>query len=306
MTVAPTPRRGGVLGASSLVLIGLICQDVGAASAVTLFPQVGALGMVTLRLAFSAIILMAVFRPRLRGRSRADWYTVIAFGLALALMNSLFYEAIARVPLGTTVTIEVLGPLILSVVVSRKASAWLWAVLAFAGVAILGQGSLDTLDPVGVAFAVGAGVMWVCYILLSARTGQRFERLDGLALAMSIGAIVTIPFGVITAGPPLFHPNVLLIGVAVAVLSSAIPYGLELLALRRLPAATFSILMSLSPALAATAGFLVLGQGLTLQDGIGIVLVVVASMGAVRSATPTGVVNLIPTADEIDRDPPHS
>ena len=283
MTSAPTSRRG-TFGAAGLVLIGLICQDIGAASAVTLFPQVGALGMVTLRLAFSAIILMAVFRPRLRGRTRADWLTVVAFGLALALMNSLFYEAIARVPLGTTVTIEVLGPLILSVVVSRRASAWLWAVLAFAGVAILGQGSWESLDPVGVAFACGAGVMWVAYILLSARTGQRFERLDGLAIAMSIGAVVTIPFGVVTAGPPLFHPAVLLLGVAVAVLSSAIPYGLELLALRRLPASTFSILMSLSPALAATAGLIVLHQALTLQDGIGIVLVVIASMGAVRAA----------------------
>ncbi|MCU1411267.1 MAG: Permease [Rhodoglobus sp.] len=284
MTTATAQRRGGTVGAAGLVLIGLICQDIGAASAVTLFPEVGALGMVTLRLVFSAAILMAVFRPRLRGRSRADWLTVIAFGLALALMNGLFYEAIARVPLGTTVTIEVLGPLILSVVVSRKASAWLWAVLAFAGVAILGWNGLEQLDPVGVAFACGAGIMWVAYILLSARTGQRFERLDGLAIAMSIGAVVTVPFGILTAGPPLFHVNVLLIGAAVAVLSSAIPYGLELLALRRLPAATFSILMSLSPALAATAGLVILHQALTVPDAVAIVLVVIASMGAVRAA----------------------
>ena len=284
MTAVPPSRGLGTVGAAGLVLIGLICQDIGAASAVTLFPQVGALGMVTLRLAFSAIILLAVFRPRLRGRSRADWMTVIAFGLALALMNGLFYEAIARVPLGTTVTIEVLGPLILSVVVSRKASAWLWAVLAFAGVAILGSGGWDHLDPVGVAFGVAAGVMWVCYILLSARTGRHFERLDGLAIGMAIGALVTTPLGIITAGPPLFQVHVLLIGLAVAVLSSAIPYGLELLALRRLPAATFSILMSLSPALAATAGFVILRQAITLPDAIAIILVVVASMGAVRSA----------------------
>jgi inner membrane transporter RhtA len=284
MATAPASHRGGTVGAAGLVLIGLICQDIGAASAVTLFPQVGALGMVTLRLAFSAVILIAVFRPRLCGRSRADWLTVIAFGLALALMNGLFYEAIARVPLGTTVTIEVLGPLILSVVVSRRASAWLWAVLAFVGVAILGWNGFDQLDPVGVAFACAAGVMWVCYILLSARTGKHFERLDGLAIAMSIGAVVAIPFGVITAGPPLFTMSVLLIGVAVAVLSSAIPYGLELLALRRLPAATFSILMSLSPALAATAGLVILHQALTIPDVVAIVLVVIASMGAVRAA----------------------
>jgi len=285
MTAAPPSRTGGgTVGAAALVLVGLITQDIGAAFAVTLFPQVGALGMVTLRLAFSAIILLAVFRPRLRGRTRADWLVVVAFGLALALMNSLFYEAIARVPLGTTVTIEVLGPLILSVVVSRRASAWLWAVLAFAGVLILGWGGWDHLDPVGVAFAVGAGIMWVAYILLSERTGRRFERLDGLAIAMSIGAVLVLPFGIVSAGAPLFHPNILLLGVAVAVLSSAIPYGLELLALRRLPAATFSILMSLSPALAATAGLVILHQALTLPDVIAIVLVVVASMGAVRAA----------------------
>lgn len=284
MTPVPPARRLGTVGAASLVLVGLICQDIGAASAVTLFPQVGALGMVTLRLAFSAIILFAVFRPRLRGRSRGDWLTVTAFGVALALMNGLFYEAIARIPLGTTVTIEVLGPLILSVAVSRRASAWLWAVLAFAGVAILGWGGWEALDPVGVAFACGAGAMWVCYILLSARTGQRFERLDGLAIAMTIGAVLAIPFGVVTAGPPLFHVGVLLLGVGVAVLSSAIPYGLELLALRRLPAATFSILMSLSPALAATAGLVILHQALTAADLVAIVLVVVASMGAVRAA----------------------
>ncbi|MBX3098975.1 MAG: EamA family transporter [Salinibacterium sp.] len=284
MTDVPTSPRGGTLGAAGLVLVGLICQDIGAASAVTLFPHVGALGMVTLRLVFSAAILFIAFRPRLRGRSRADWLTVIAFGFALALMNGLFYEAIARLPLGITVTIEVLGPLILSVVVSRKASAWLWAVLAFIGVAIFGWGGWDHLDPIGVAFAVAAGTMWVAYILLSARTGRRFERLDGLAIAMSIGALGAIPFGIISAGPPLFHIDILLLGVVVAVLSSAIPYGLELLALRRLPAATFSILMSLSPAIAATAGLIILHQALTVPDAVAIALVVVASIGAVRSA----------------------
>ena len=125
----------------------MVCQEVGAAFAVTLFPAVGAVGMVSLRLAFSAAILMLVFRPRLRGRSRADWMTVVAFGLSLAAMNVLFYEALARLPLGVTVTIEVLGPLILSVVVSRRASSWLWAVLAFAGVALLGRGGFDSPMP---------------------------------------------------------------------------------------------------------------------------------------------------------------
>jgi inner membrane transporter RhtA len=276
--------RPGLAGPSALVVLGLICQDVGAALAVTLFPQVGAVGMVSLRLGFSALILLAIFRPSLRGRSRADWMTVIAFGLVLAAMNALFYQAIARLPLGATVTIEVLGPLVLSVVTSRRASSWLWAVLALAGVALLGRGGFDALDPLGVLFAALAGVAWVGYILLSGRTGRSFARLDGLAIAMAIGAIAIVPFGAASAGATLVLPMVLLIGLGVAVLSSAIPYGLELLALRRLPAATFSILMSLSPAMAALAGLVILHQGLQLLDAVAIGLVVAASMGAVQAA----------------------
>ncbi len=281
---ADTSQQGPALGAAGLVVLGLICQEAGAGIAVTLFPQTGAIGMVALRLAFSAAILLLVFRPRLRGRTAADWRTVLALGLVLAAMNLAFYLSLTRLPLGAAVTIEYLGPLVLSVVVSRRASAWLWAVLAFAGVALLGRGGFDHLDPVGVLFALGAGVMWATYILLLARTGSRFDRLDGLAIGMTVGAIVIVPFGVLNAGPALFHPTVLLLGLVVAILSSAVPYGLELLALRRLPAATFSILLSIAPALAALAGLLILQQPLTILDAAAILLVVVASMGAVRAA----------------------
>lgn len=279
-----SPTSFGVVAASGLVLIGLIAQDIGAAIAVTLFPQVGAVGMVTLRLVFSALVLMVIFRPSTRGRSRDDWLTVIGFGLVLGLMNVLFYLAIDRIPLGTAVTIEVLGPLILSVVTGRRASGWLWAALAFAGVLLLGRGGWDSLDPIGVGFAVAAGATWAGYILLAARTSRRWERLDGLAVAMTVGALAALPFGIGISGAVLLRPEVLLLGLGVALLSSAIPYGLELLALRRLSAATFSLLMALSPAIAAAAGFVILGQQLTPWEGIGIALVVVASMGAVRSA----------------------
>ncbi|MET4640112.1 EamA family transporter [Mycetocola sp. 2940] len=279
------PASRAPIGAVGLVIGGLACQELGASFAVLLFPTVGALGMVTLRLVFSAIVLLLICRPTLRGYSRRDWLTVTVFGLALAGMNALFYEALARLPLGPTVTIEVLGPLLLSVIVSRRAASWLWAVLAFVGVALLSRGGLEELDPVGVAFAAGAGVLWAAYILMSGRTGARFPRLDGLAIAMAIGAIVTLPFGLVSAGTALFSPTVLLLGFAVAVLSSAIPYALELLALRRLTAASFSILLSLAPAIAALVGALVLGQSLTLVSTIGILLVVVASAGAVRSAS---------------------
>jgi len=283
--MAETRSRSLAVGPVALVVLGLVCQELGAAIAVTVFPQVGAIGMVALRLFFSALVLMAIFRPRLRGRSRGDWLTVIGFGVVLAVMNALFYSALNYLHLGTTLTFEILGPLVLSVVISRRASSWLWAVLAFAGVALLSRGGFDALNPLGVVLALGAGAMWVGYILLSARTGQRFERLDGLALAMSIGAVLVLPFGVLSAGPAIVHPPVLLFGFAVALLSSAIPYGLELLALRRLPASTFSILLSLAPALGAITGLIILGQQLEWLDAAAIALVVLASMGAVRAAS---------------------
>jgi inner membrane transporter RhtA len=281
------------LGASGLVVLGLICQELGAAIAITLFPQVGATGMVLLRLFFSAGILLLVFRPSFRRRSRADWLTVIGFGLVLATMNAFFYESLLTVPLGAAVTIELMGPLILSVVMSRRPSAWLWAALALAGVVLLGWAGIEgRLNPLGALFAAIAGGMWVCYILLSARTGRHFGRLDGLAIAMAVGAVAIAPLGIVTAGAGLLKPADLGLGLAVAVLSSAIPYGLELISLRRLPAATFSILLSLAPAIAALAGFLVLRQHLTLLGSIGIGCVVIASSGAVlaaaRRATPPG------------------
>jgi inner membrane transporter RhtA len=286
MTAASASRPAArPVGAVGLVALGLICQEVGASFAVLLFPSVGAIGMVALRLAFSAIVLLVITRPRLRGHTRNDWLTVITFGIALAVMNAVFYEALARVPLGATITIEVLGPLVLSVVMSRRASSWLWAALAFAGVVILSQGSFGHLDPVGVTFAFGAAIMWAVYILLSARTGARFPRLDGLAIAMTVGAVITVPFGIASAGPMIFQPNLLLLGAVVALLSSTIPYTLELVALRRLPSATFSILMSLSPAIATTAGLLILGQSFTWVALLAIGLVIAASIGAVLSAS---------------------
>lgn len=286
MTSTPNrPAGRAPIGAAGLVLCGLFCQEIGASFAVLLFPAVGPLGMVALRLTFSAVVLVLVCRPRLRGYSRADWLTVTGFAATLGGMNILFYEALARLPLGPTVTIEVLGPLLLSVITSRRAVSWLWAVLAFAGVALLSQGGVEALDPVGVAFAAGAGALWAGYILMSARTGARFPRFDGLAIAMTIAALLTLPFGILSAGSTLFTPTALVLGLAVAVLSSAIPYALELLALRRLPASTFAILMSLAPAMAAIVGAVVLGQALTVLSAIAIALVVVASAGAVRSAS---------------------
>jgi inner membrane transporter RhtA len=183
-----------------------------------------------------------------------------------------------------TVTIEVLGPLVLSIVASKRRSAWLWALLAFAGVVALAGGGWDRLDPLGVLFALGAAASWAFYILASARVGREFPGLNGLALAMTVGALIALPFGFLSAGSALLRPDLLALGAAVAVLSSTIPYALELIALRRLPAAVFAILLSLAPATAALAGWLLLGQELTWLELVGIALVITASIGAVRSS----------------------
>jgi inner membrane transporter RhtA len=266
-----------------LVLAGGLSVQFGGALAVTLMPRAGALGVVALRLLVAAVVLLVVCRPRLRGHSRADWGTVVVFGITMAAMNGLFYQAVARIPLGPAVTLEVLGPLALSVLASRRAINLVWAGLALAGVFLLGGGGFGALDPVGVAFALGAGAMWAAYIVFSARTGRRFPQADGLALAMAVGALLFLPLGIAESGAKLADPVTLGLGAAVALLSSVLPYTLELLALRRLPASTFAVLMSLEPAIAATAGFFVLGQALSATEAAAIALVIAASMGAVRT-----------------------
>ncbi|MCX4795790.1 EamA family transporter [Streptomyces sp. NBC_01242] len=276
-------RRGAALAPVALVVAGGLSVQFGAAVAVLLMPRAGALGVVTLRLAVAALALMIVCRPKVRGHSRADWGTVLAFGVAMGGMNTLFYQAADRIPLGAAVTLEVLGPLALSVIASRRLINVVWAGLALGGVVLLSGGGFDRLDPVGAAYALGAGVMWAAYIVFSARTGRRFPQADGLALAMVVAALLSLPLGILESGSKLLVPSTLGLGAAVALLSSVLPYTLELMALRRLPAPTFAILMSLEPAIAATAGFLILDQALSTTDALAIALVIGASMGAVRS-----------------------
>ncbi|CCB71456.1 EamA family transporter [Streptantibioticus cattleyicolor] len=276
------PGRGTLTGVG-LVLAGSVSVQFGSAFAASLFPRAGALGTVALRVTFAAVLLLAVARPRLRGHSRADWAVAGGFGLALGGMNILFYQAIDRIPLGAAVTVEVLGPLLLSVVVARRAASLVWAGLALTGVFLLGRGDFGRLGVAGVAFALGAGAMWAAYIVLNARAGARFPRLDGLAIAMTVAALVSLPLGVGASGGRLLEPGVLGLGLVIAVMSSGVPYTLELLALRRLPAAAFAVLTSLAPALAALAGYLVLGQGLSLPQCAAIAMVVMASVGAVRT-----------------------
>jgi inner membrane transporter RhtA len=263
-----------------MVVGGQFSVQFGAAVAALLFERVGAGGAVTLRLGLSGLALLLVCRPRLRGRSRADLLTVLGYGLALGGMNLCFYEAISRIPLGAAVTFEVLGPLTLAVVTGRR---WLWAGLALVGVALLGIEGFGSLSVVGVLFALAAGALWACYILLAQRAGRSYAKLDGLALGLGVATLLVAPVGL---GPDLLDPTALALGAAVAVLSSLLPYSLEILALRTVPASTFAVVMSLSPAIAALAGAAVLGQPLTALSTAAIALVVAANIGAVARRTP--------------------
>ena len=264
-----------------LLLFGSIASvQFGSAFADKLFAQAGPGGVVLLRLALSALFLLAISRPSLRSRTRADLGAVIAFGLVLGAMNWSFYEALNRLPLGVAVTIEFVGPLAVAVGGSRRALDLIWVVLAGGGVALLAlSGDHHGVSALGVLLALVAGTCWAAYILLSKRVGASFAALDGLAIALGIGTLLVIPAGVVEGGTALGQPGVLAGGLVVALLSSLIPYSLEIVALRRLSASTFGLLMSLQPAVAALAGVIVLSQHLTGVLLVALVMVVTASVG---------------------------
>jgi inner membrane transporter RhtA len=269
--------------AVGLVLAAAGSLQVGAAFAVTLFDDLGPAGAAFLRLAFAAVVLWAIWRPRLAG----DLRLAAAFGVALGLMNWSIYEAMDRIPLGVAVTIEFAGPLLVAVLGSRRPLDGVWIVLAAAGIVLLADPGGGTSDAVGVAFALAAAACWMAYIHLSKRTGAAFPGGSGLAIAMAVGALVVLPAGVIQAGGALAEPDLLGSALVVALASSVLPYSLELEALRRLPAAVFGVLMSLEPAVAVIAGFVVLDQDLGARELLAIAMVVVASAGAAAQAPPS-------------------
>jgi inner membrane transporter RhtA len=281
-----------------LVLGGIASVQFGAAFANKLFSQAGPGGVVLLRLALAAVMLMVAVRPTIRGRTRADYLAVLGYGLILGFMNWSFYEAIDRLPLGVAVTIEFTGPLAVAIGGSRRALDGLWVLLAGGGVVLLAlRGDSHDVTAVGVVLALIAGALWACYILVSQRVGKTWAQLDGLALALCIGTLVVIPVGVIEGGTALGRPSLLAGGAAIAILSSILPYSFELIALRRLRAATFGLLMSLEPAVAALAGVLLLGQSLRVVTAIAIVMVVVASVGTtLTSRTPDAPAPEVPVA----------
>jgi inner membrane transporter RhtA len=264
------------------VLAGILSVQFGAAIAKDLFGRIDPTAMVFLRLATSTVVLAAIARPMLRGRSGQDWLVAFGFGLSLGTMNWAIYQSFARIPLGIAVTIEFVGPLAIALVGSRRPRDLLWVALAAAGVGLLG------LEPAGVTlagvgFALLAGAGWAAYILLSASTGRRWPGLDGLAVASVVASVLMLPFAVATDADALVQPEILVLGAAVGMLSSVVPYSLELMALRTIRPAVFSILMSLEPAAAALAGVLVLREFLTGTQLVAMACVIVASVGATRS-----------------------
>jgi inner membrane transporter RhtA len=264
-----------------VLLLGSIASvQFGSAFAAKLFDQAGPGGVVFLRLGLSGALLLAISRPTLRGRTRADLGAALAFGLVLGSMNWSFYEALDRLPLGVAVTIEFLGPLAVAVAGSRRALDLLWVLLAGGGVALLAlRGSHHGITAFGVVLAMFAGTCWAMYILLSKRVGSAFAQLDGLAIALGVGTLLVVPAGVIEGGAALGRPGILAGGLAVAMLSSLIPYSLEIVALRRLSSAAFGLLMSLEPAMAALAGVLVLRQSLSGILLVAVAMVIAASVG---------------------------
>lgn len=279
-----TTRRPSLAVAIWLVLAGIASVQIGSALGKGSFDAITPTGLTWLRLIASALFLVALARPRLTGHEKADWQLVVLFGATLAVMNWSFYQAIAQIPIGVAVTIEFLGPLSVAAWASPRARDLLWVALAGLGVALLGLTPGD-LTWAGVGFALLAGAAWAAYILLSTRTGQRWSGIDGLAVASVIAAVLLTPTAFGTAGEVLFEPHIVMIGAAIGLLSSAIPYGLEITALRTLPNGLFGILMSLEPAAAALAAAVLLGELLTGWQWVAMVCVIAASIGATRSAT---------------------
>lgn len=280
----PARRRSGPV---LLVLGSMTSLQFGAAIASHLFGQVGAAGASALRLGLSAVVLVAIGRPQIASWSRGQRRSVVALGVAMAAMNTAFYEAVSRIPLGAAITVEFLGPLGLAAALSRRVRDFLWVTLAFGGVVVLGfaqSRSRASLDLTGVAAALVAGLFWAGYIVAGSRVAVAGPSRGGLAGASIVAAVMVMPYGITVSGRALAGHRVLALGMVMAVLASVIPYSFELRALERMAKKTFSILVALEPAVGALVGFALLHQRLRPVALAGVALVVAAGIGATVTA----------------------
>src|SRR3954465_1730526 len=262
------------------ILAGIVSVQGGAALAKGLFPALGPVGTVGLRVGLSAIMLVAAFRPRLRGTTAAQWRAVIPYGVVLGTMNIVFYLSLSRIPLGVAVTVEFVGPLAVAVFESRRAGDIAWVVLAAAGIALIAPWSGGGADPVGVLLALAAGGCWAAYILLGGRVSRIMPGGESVAMGMVIASFVALPAAMASGGFAQLTTSLFVAGIGVALLSSAIPYTLEMIALKGLPARTFGILMSLEPAVAALLGLVILHELLSFRQWLAVALIIAASTGS--------------------------
>ncbi len=268
------------------VVLAMVTIQTGASVAKQLFPLIGPEGTTALRLGFSAIVLWLVFRPWRALPKGRDWQAIIVYGLCLGGMNILFYLAIARIPLGIGVALEFTGPLAVALLASRRKRDLFWVGCAIAGILLLlpDMWGVDALDPIGVLLALAAGACWAGYILFGKKTGSQASGGITVALGMTVAAVVLVPVGAVSQGMALLSWQVLPLGLLVGILSSAIPYTLEMVALRHMTSQNFSVFMSMEPAIAALAGFLILAELLTFWQWLAIALVIIASLGSSLTA----------------------
>jgi inner membrane transporter RhtA len=288
-TAPSHPARGSpALLPVALLVVAMASIQAGAAIAKGMFAVVGPIGAVTLRVVFAALLLGAVLRPWRVRRTAAAWRSILLYGASLGGMNCLFYAALDRVPLGIAVALEFTGPLAVAMLASRRALDFLWIALAVTGLLLLLPlgGASAGVDLLGAALALGAGVCWALYILFGQKAGAE-HGLQTTAAGMAVAALVVLPFGVADAGARLLTPGILPLALAVAVLSSALPYTMEMYALRRLPARTFGTLMSIEPAFAALSGLALLGERLAAQQWVALAAIVAASAGTTLTAART-------------------
>lgn len=286
------PSLRQLLIAIVAVLFSMASVTAGAAFAKSLFLSIGAEGTTALRNGYGAIMLLAVFRPWRGEKLTAEqWRLLLLYGCSMGAMNLMFYTSLKTLPLGLAVAIEFTGPFTLALVTSRRTTDFLWLVLAMAGMAMLlpwGEGPVAA-DPRGVVFALGAGILWALYIVFGQRAGRSMPGGRVASLGIAIGSMITIPIGLHHAGLAMFAGSSLLIALAVGFFSSAIPYSMDMVAMKRLPTRTFGILMSLEPAVAALSGLILLGEELTLRQMAAIALVILASLGSTSSVRKVAV-----------------
>ncbi|MFA5702466.1 MAG: DMT family transporter [Advenella sp.] len=290
MSTPSSPAYSHTIGIAALIgSMASLC--IGTSFAKSLFSEVGAQGTTTYRLVFSALLLCCIWRPWRFKLNRKDALSIVLYGLSLASINFLFYMSLRTIPLGIAIAIEFIGPLSLAIYSSRKKIDFLWIVMVATGLYMLipQQDSMAALDPVGVAYAGIAGVGWALYIIFGQRT-RNIHPGQASSLGITVSALVVLPFGIGHAGTELLNPSLMLFGLGVAIMSSAIPYSLEMISLRALPRKTMSILLSLEPAMGAIAGVILLHELLTLAQWLAITFIVSASIGcAVTSRNPIRV-----------------